>query len=123
MLPSIRLVVLAGILATVASGAHAASYNCARAKQPDEIAICDSRSLSELDVQMATLYGVRMSIPMLMGSKGAAQDEQRQFLSDRATCGGDATCLATAYTERIDALRQTISQAMQDYCQKLGICG
>ena len=31
--------------------------------------------------QMATLYGVRMQIPMLMGARGAAQDEQRAWLA------------------------------------------
>ena len=123
MMTSIRLVVLTGVLMALAGTADAASYNCAKAKQPDEIAICDSRSLAELDVQMATLYGVRMTIPMLMGSKGAAQDEQRQFLTDRATCGGDTACIDSAYRQRIDELRQTINAAMQDYCQKLGICG
>jgi uncharacterized protein len=123
MFAFIRLALLTGILAAVAGTAHAASYNCAKAKTPDEIAICDSGSLSELDVRMATLYGVRMSIPMLMGSKGAAQDEQRQFLTDRATCGGDNACIDSAYRQRIDELQQTINAAMQDYCQKLGICG
>ena len=123
MMTSIRFVALAGVLATVAGGAHAASYNCAKAKQPDEIAICDSRSLSELDVQMATLYGVRMTIPMLMGSKGAAQDEQHEFLATRGACGADTACIDAVYRQRIDALRQTINEAMQDYCVKLGICG
>jgi uncharacterized protein len=119
----VRSVILAAALVAAAGTADAASYNCANAKQPDEIAICDSRTLSELDVEMATLYGVRMSIPMLMGSKGAAQDEQRQFLTDRATCGGDTACIDSAYRQRIDELQQTINAAMQDYCQKLGICG
>jgi hypothetical protein len=49
-----------------------ASFNCIKARQPDEKAICASRILSDLDVQMATLYGVRMQIPMLMGERGAA---------------------------------------------------
>jgi uncharacterized protein len=119
----VRSVILAAALVAVAGGAHAASYNCAKAKQPDEIAICDSRSLAELDVQMATLYGVRMSIPMLMGSKGAAQDEQRQFLTDRGACGGDTACIDAVYRQRIDELQQIINGAMQDFCQKLGICG
>ena len=38
---------------------------------------------------MATLYGVRMQIPMLMGARGAAQDEQRAWLAS-AACGSDA---------------------------------
>jgi uncharacterized protein len=107
----------------VAGSAHAASFNCAKAKTLDEKAICASRLLSELDVKMATLWAVRMQIPMLMGSRGAAQDEQHQFLADRGACGSDSACIGSVYQSRIDALNATISAAMQDYCVKVGICG
>jgi uncharacterized protein len=103
--------------------AEAASFDCAKAAKPDEIAICDSTKLSDLDVEMATLYRVRMEIPMLMGARGAAQDEQRAFLTKRGQCGGNAACIQAAYSARIAALNQTIKAAMQDYCVKLGICG
>jgi uncharacterized protein len=106
-----------------AGSAQAASFNCGKAKTPDEKAICASRSLSELDVQMATLYGVRMKLPMLMGSRGAAQDEQHQFLIDRGSCGADKACIGAAYQSRIDVLNQELDAAMQDYCVKVGICG
>ena len=52
--------------------AEAASFNCANAAKPDEIAICKTQILSDLDTQMATLFGVRMQMPMLMGARGAA---------------------------------------------------
>ena len=50
--------------------AEAASFDCTKAKTADEIAICQTQILSDLDTQMATLYGVRMQIPMLMGAQG-----------------------------------------------------
>ena len=102
--------------------ASAASFDCAKAAKPDEIAICNTPSLSDLDVEMATLYGVRMELPMLMGARGAAQDEQRDFLATRGECGSDVACLTSSYNARIDVLKNTISGAMQDYCVKLGIC-
>jgi uncharacterized protein len=111
----------AGLTATTA--VEAASFNCAKAAKPDEIAICANPHLSDLDVQMATLYGVRMEIPMLMGARGAAQDEQRAFLKQRGTCGGNVACIQQAYNLRIAQLSQTIQAAMSDYCVKLGICG
>jgi uncharacterized protein len=111
----------AAVLTSTAAGA--ASYNCARATKPDEIAICHSRTLSELDVKMAALYGVRMKLPMLMGSRGAAGDEQVEFLARRASCGADVACIGAAYQQRIDVLNKAIDAAMQDYCVKLGICG
>ena len=112
---------LAGL--AVSSPAEAASFNCAKAKTADEIATCGNQQLSDLDTQMATLYGVRMQIPMLMGAKGAAQDEQRAFLAQRGACGSNVACIQQAYLNRIAVLNQAIQAAMHDYCIKLGICG
>lgn len=110
-------------LTILASPAGAASFNCGKAATPDEIAICRTTVLSELDVRMATLFGVRMQIPMLMGARGAAQDEQRAFLQSRAACGASVSCIEAVYQQRIATLNATITAAMQDYCRKLGICG
>ena len=122
MKTAVLLAALCGFT-VLASPVGAASFNCGKATTPDEIAICRTPSLSDLDMQMATLYGMRMQIPMLMGAKGAAQDEQRAFLQSRAACGSSVACITSAYQQRIAALNATISAAMQDYCVKLGICG
>ncbi len=110
------------LIAAVAP-AGAASFDCGKARTADEKAICADRTLSELDVAMATLYGVRMQIPMLMGARGAAQDEQRAWLAERRACGGEVTCLTASYQRRIVELDGTIADAMQDYCKLMGICG
>ena len=110
-------------LLLLGNSAQAASFDCARASKPDEIAICKSQELSDLDVKMATLYSVRMEIPMMMGARGSAQDDQRAFLTRRAACGADSACIASAYAQRIGELEQTIKAAMQDYCEKIGLCG
>ena len=124
-MPAKHIITAAIAVAIIAlsGGAEAASFNCAKAKTPDEKAICANRSLSELDVKMAALFGVRMKLPMLMGSRGAAQDEQREFLANRGTCGADAACIGASYQQRIDEINAEIDAAMQDYCVKLGICG
>jgi uncharacterized protein len=119
----IRLMTVACLTACVALPAHAASFDCRKAQHADETAICASRTLSELDVQMAALYGVRMQLPMAMGARGAAQDEQMQFLADRAACGATATCLADTYRSRIAALQATLAAGMHDYCVRIGLCG
>ena len=110
-------------LVAATAPAGAASFDCAKAATADEQAICASSVLSDLDTQMATLYGVRMQIPMLMGARGAAQDEQRAWLTQRHACGGDVACIVQSYQQRIAELKQTITEAMQDYCTRLGICG
>ncbi|MEJ0097949.1 MAG: hypothetical protein WDM84_08530 [Bauldia sp.] len=119
----VRLALLAIAFAGLAGSAHAASFNCAKAKTPDEKAVCRNPTLSDLDLQMATLFGVRMKVPMLMGSRGAAQDEQHQFLVTRSACGANVACLSAAYQQRIDTIDAELDAAMQDYCVKLGICG
>ena len=119
-----RLVLPLAFAAAIGGGAaEAASFNCAKASAPDEYAICANPSLSNMDTEMATLFRVRMEIPMLMGAKGAAQDEQRAWLQTRTACGASVACLGAAYKARINQLDATISGAMQDYCVKLGICG
>ena len=124
--PYIGAVVAAMVTAFVvaaATPAAAASFDCSKAKTADEKAICASRTLSDLDVEMATLFRVRMQIPMLMGARGDAGDQQVSWLAKRATCGANVTCLTAAYRQRITELKQTISDAMQDYCKRMGICG
>ena len=111
------------IAAAAATPATAASFNCGKARAPDEKAICASRTLSDLDVEMATLFRVRMEIPMLMGARGDAGDQQVSWLAKRATCGANVACLTQAYRQRITEIKQTISDAMQDYCKRIGICG
>ena len=113
----------AALMLIAATPAAAASFDCTRAATPDEKAICSSPALSDLDTEMATLFGVRMEIPMLMGARGAGRDEQHDWLVARHACGGDTACLTQSYRQRVAELQQTIAEAMQDYCRRLGICG
>lgn len=101
-----RTFVLAtAVLALAAPMAHAASFSCAKARTPDEKAICRSRSLSEADVKMATLFDVDTHL-VAMGSRGAIEDDQSAWLKSRHGCGKSPTCLAKAYDKRIRELRQ-----------------
>lgn len=94
-------VAVAGWLA--ATPAAAASFECATARAPDEKAVCASCELEQLDVKMSTLYGVAIRL-VAMGQRGDIQDAQRAWLSRRALCGGDASCLRQAYQSRIGEL-------------------
>ncbi len=124
-IPKSGLVAAAALCTGLATAAPAcaASFDCANATAPDERAICASRALSDLDVEMATLYRVRLEIPMLMGARGAARDEQMAWLARRAACGADVACLRQSYRRRIAQLDRIIASAMQDYCTRIGICG
>ncbi|CAG4896311.1 lysozyme inhibitor LprI family protein [Paraburkholderia saeva] len=89
--------------------AYAASFDCAQAKQPDERAICASRQLSEMDVEMAVRFGTLTGL-VAMGTRSDMQDEQRAWLHARAACRVDERCLRTSYTQRIDTLKREYEQ-------------
>jgi uncharacterized protein len=110
------LIAAAIATAALASPAAAASFDCSKARAPDEIAICANPGISALDSEMGGLWFAYSQIPFLMGMSGNRQDEARAFLQTRAACGANVSCLASAYTQRIATLKQQITSGMQEYC-------
>lgn len=110
---SLFAAVVAAVLALQSSTVSAASFDCARAAKPDEIAICKAPDLSALDSEMGGLWFALRKVPMLMGSAGARMDDAQNFLQARTQCGGDLACLRKLYQARIAALKEGITQAMQ----------
>jgi hypothetical protein len=106
----IALALLAGTM----TGAHAASFDCAKAQKPDEIAVCGNADLSELDTEMGALWFSYRQFPFLMGANGARHDAAEEFLKTRAACRGDIDCLRSAYRARIADLKKGISTAMEN---------
>lgn len=102
-----------GLMMAVAAGtastgkAEAASFDCGAAKAADEIAICRSQALSDLDVRMTTTYGILVRL-VAMGQRGNLQDGQRAFLASRAACGADIACIAAAYRDRLSVLDKAV---------------
>ena len=108
MRPLMTLAVLASTLALSAS-ASAASFDCARARAPDERAICDSRALNDQDVRLGVLYEVN-SRTLAMGGRGALLDGQRLWLAERRRCGADRRCLSRAYARRVGELERLLDR-------------
>ena len=103
-----RRLLLALFLGVVSfPAAQAASFDCAKARAADDKAVCASMALSDLDVKMATLFEVATHL-VGMGQRGMLQDDQRQFLKERAACGADSACLTRAYDARIKVLTQVL---------------
>ena len=103
-----------------AAPAAAASFDCAKARAVDEIAICASPALSELDAVEGAYWFTYNRVPMMMGSSGARHDEALAFLRTRAACGSDAACLAQRYRARIAALRSDVDGAMGTWRHEQG---
>ena len=101
-----RKIIVAAALVTAfaVTGAHAASFNCAKAKTADEKAICKTQALSDADVKMSTLFDVDTHL-VAMGERGSIQDDQIAWLKRRHACGANVTCLKSAYNDRIGALQ------------------
>lgn len=92
-----------------ASPAAAASFPCAKASTPSEKAICADQGLSVLDERLAATY--RKAMDLLGGAspeegpaRAAVKADQRAWLADRNACGGDSSCLRTAYERRLAVL-------------------
>lgn len=86
--------------------AHAASFDCAKARAADEKAICHHRALEDADVRMATMFELEGHL-LAMGGRGALQDAQVAWLKQRRRCGADVACLIRSYDRRLAELQRT----------------
>ena len=89
--------------------ASAASFDCARARSPDEKAICANTVLNDKDVKMSVLYDINRKT-LAMGGRGALMDAQQQWLRDRRTCGANRACLNRSYDKRLDELDRSMER-------------
>jgi uncharacterized protein len=105
----LMLASLSAIAVLSCSNASAASFDCRKASRADEIAICDSRELSQLDVRMATLYDTILKL-VAMGTRGALRDQQQAWLRSRSDCADDRPCIAALYEARIRALNAEVER-------------
>jgi uncharacterized protein len=104
------------ILAPMLAGpAGAASFDCEKTDlAADEKVICDTRSLNDADVKMATTFDILTSL-LAMGNRDQLREAQSAWLKTRQACGGDMTCLTGAYETRLKQL----SEAFADIAQPL----
>ena len=90
----------------------AASFDCARGRSADEHAVCASRLLSEMDVEMAVRFQTLTGL-VAMGTRGDMGDEQIRFLTARHACGSAVRCLTPLYRARIAVLKQQYESLKQ----------
>jgi uncharacterized protein YecT (DUF1311 family) len=83
------------------------SFDCAKAISPTDSAICGDIALSNLDVQVATMY--RQAVAQAStDNAGLLKDDQRQWLRNRARCGTDTNCIERQSSARVTALQRYI---------------
>ena len=103
----ILMAAMLGVLAAPLAQAQAASFNCRYARYPDEVAICQSPSLSALDEEMASLY---FDVLQRLRQEGdwralrAIKRGQHRWLLGRHRCGYNFRCIRRSIERRIDYL-------------------
>ena len=100
----------AALLAMPASARQVSIAPCAHAA--DERAVCASRALSELDVEMAVRFETLTGL-VAMGTRADMGDAQRDFLAARRRCGRGVACLAALYRARIAVLKNQYATLKQ----------
>jgi uncharacterized protein len=94
--------------------AHAASFDCTKAKTVQEKAICVSPQLSAADDQMAAAYKAWLAAAQPDWAAGIRQNQLVWLRTRDASCpAGDAnnpieSCLGNIYKLRIDELQQMV---------------
>ena len=92
------------------SSATAASFDCTRARAPDERAICGDRVLNDQDVRLSVIYDTILHF-LGMGARDAVRERQAQWLEERRHCGADRVCLREAYAQRLRELQTILDKA------------
>ena len=101
---SVLVLVAALVAIPGAAQAGGPSFNCKYASKAAEYAICNSPTLSALDLELAGLYN-QTQIALPKWDARAVKKEQRDWLLDRNACGGSYSCIVGAYRTRIQELR------------------
>ena len=89
------------------------SFSCKKAQSMDEEAICDDVKLSELDQEIATIYGKAKQF-LNRASYENLVPGQRYFIKTRENCGSDRQCLAKKMQARVDDLNRLIKNEIRD---------
>ena len=91
------------IITLPAFSVTAASFDCRQARSADEKAICASRTLNDMDVEMSVKYKFLHGL-YAMGAAGELKESQAQWLAERRHCGSDKPCLREIYRKRLTTL-------------------
>ena len=94
----------------IASPALAAPpFDCSKATELAEIAVCDSADLALIDREMNRIYFDKRDALKAAGKLDDVdklRTEQRAFLKTRNDCGYDTACLTALYKKRVSDLAQ-----------------
>ena len=79
--------------------------NCDASGTPDEIQICASASLCDLDWKLFNIYH-ELKSRLDENQQGKLVTSETGWVKERGECQGDVACIAAKYQSRIDILAQ-----------------
>jgi uncharacterized protein YecT (DUF1311 family) len=104
-MPSLTHLALAALCFVSAGVATAASFDCTKARNATEKAICADPGLSRQDEALAALYQRQLEMPGTGQWAAFLRRDQRDWIVVRnRECRGDAQCLKQDYQRRITYL-------------------
>jgi uncharacterized protein len=86
------------------------SFDCSRARQVDEQAICNNASLSALDRTLSKIY-YDYADTLQPADRAVLRREEEGWVVSRRNCGGSVPCIAQSYNSRIAVLLQRTAPA------------
>lgn len=103
-----------------ALNAHAASFDCTKAKSDVEKLICGDTTTSALDEKLQQAYRTALAATDAPSKKALAQEQRNWIKYTRDICQ-DTTCLQQVYTDRIVMLARNEKDIVDDeaysYCE------
>lgn len=97
----------AWVLAGCAFGAHAASFDCAKAGTSVEKMICSDAATSALDGKLQQTYKTALAATNAYGRKALAKEQRNWIKYTRGICQ-DTACLREVYADRIAVLANNL---------------
>ena len=85
------------------------SFDCAKARKPDEQAVCSDTALAAKDVRLSEVFG-QYRARLAPDAQKQLLKGQTTWLSLRGQCGSDIACVGRAYDERIRQIETLISR-------------
>ena len=88
---------------------QAASFNCKKAGNATEKAICANSRLSEADVKLANTYNILLRFASSDYAHYDIRSDQQDWLKRRNMCGSRVACIQEEYQHRQAQLERALS--------------
>ena len=94
------------LLSLLSINSYSASYDCEKANNPTDIAVCSDENLSKKDDENSVLFKTAEAI-----DKNSTNEIRRKSYSEKMKCESNLECLSNSYVESMSAYSTIIASA------------